>query len=41
MFLNEEDVVGLVKKYTMDSSIKPKCRILQEAIYAYFNLIKN
>ena len=41
VFLNEEDVVGLVKKYTMDSSIKPKCRILQEAIYAYFNLIKN
>jgi len=24
----------------MDSNIKPKCRVLQEAIYSYFTLIK-
>jgi len=24
----------------MDSNIKPKCRILQEAIFSYFTLIK-
>lgn len=29
VFLTEEDVAALVKKYTMDSSIKPKCRVLQ------------
>lgn len=40
VFLNEEAVGNLVKKYTMDSGIKPKCRVLQEAIYAFFNLIK-
>lgn len=25
----------------MDSSVKPKCRLLQEAIYGFFNLVKN
>ena len=40
VFLGEEEVGALVKKYTMESSIKPKCRVLQEAIYAYFNLVK-
>jgi hypothetical protein len=40
IFLSEEDIQGLVKKYTMDAHIKPKCRLLQEAIYNYFNLIK-
>jgi hypothetical protein len=41
VFLGEEEVLALVRKYTMDSTIKPKCRVLQEAIYAYFSLIKN
>lgn len=40
VFLGEEEVISIVKKYTMDSSIKPKCRLLQEAIYSYFNLLK-
>ena len=29
IFLSEEEIISLVKKYTMDSSIKPKCRVLQ------------
>lgn len=40
IFLNEEDVAALLKKYTVDSSLRPKCRVLQEAIYSYFNLLK-
>jgi hypothetical protein len=40
VFLAEEEVLSIVRKYTMDSNIKPKCRLLQEAIYGYFNLIK-
>ena len=40
IFLGEEDITALVKKYTMDGTIKPKCRLLQESIYAYFNLVK-
>lgn len=41
VFLTEEEVIAIVKKYTMDSTIKPKCRVLQEAIYAHFNLLKS
>lgn len=41
IFLSEEEVTGIVKKYTMDNSIKPKCRLLQETIFSYFNLIKS
>lgn len=41
VFLKEEEVTAIVKKYTMDNAIKPKCRVLQEAIYAHFNLLKN
>ena len=41
LFVKEEEVQNLVKKYQLDHTIKPKCRVLQEAIYNYFSLIKN
>jgi hypothetical protein len=40
LFLTEDDILTIVKKYTMDSTIKPKCRQLQESIYNYFTLVK-
>lgn len=40
LFLKEDDVQALVKKYTLEGSIKPKCRLLQQAVYSYFNLLK-
>ena len=40
IFLQEEDVNALVKKYSLEGYIKPKCRMLQEAVYSYFNLLK-
>jgi len=40
IYLTEEDITAIVKKYTMDNNIKPKCRLLQETIYSYFSLIK-
>lgn len=40
IFLPEDEVLGLVKKYTMDTNIKPKSRLLQEAVYSYFNILK-
>lgn len=40
VFLNEEDVSSILKKFTIDTQSKPKCRMLQEAIYSYFTAIK-
>lgn len=40
IFLSEADVAALLKKYTLDGSLRPKCRVLQEAVYSYFNLLK-
>jgi len=40
IFLNEEDITVIVKKYNVEQSIKPKCRLLQEAIFNYLNLFK-
>lgn len=37
LYLNEEEVNALMRKFTVDNTIKPKCRLLQEAIYAYFS----
>lgn len=40
IFLSEAEVAALLRKYTLDGSLRPKCRLLQEAIYSYFNLLK-
>lgn len=38
--ISEEEVVTLLKKYALDNAVKPKCRILQETVYNYFNEAK-
>jgi hypothetical protein len=30
----------MLKKFALDNAVKPKCRILQEAVYSYFNEVK-
>jgi hypothetical protein len=32
--------VALIRKFTVESTVKPKCRLLQESIYNYFNQLK-
>ena len=32
---------NLIKKFALDNTVKPKCRVLQESIYNYFNQIKS
>jgi hypothetical protein len=31
---------NLIKRFALDNAVKPKCRLLQESIYNYFNQIK-
>jgi hypothetical protein len=38
--LTEEELCLLMKKFALDNAVKPKCRILQEAVYSYFNEVK-
>lgn len=38
--LNEEEVQASIKKFTLENTVKPKCRLLQESIYNYFNQVK-
>ena len=38
--LPEEELAGLVRKFTMEGKVKPKCRLLQEAIFSYFTGLK-
>jgi hypothetical protein len=38
--VREEEVGSLLRKFALENAVKPKCRILQEAVYSYFNEVK-
>jgi hypothetical protein len=40
LHVTEDEVLALLRKFALDSPVKPKCRVLQEAVYNYFNEIK-
>ena len=40
LHLTEDEVLALLRKFALDNAVKPKCRVLQEAVYNYFNEIK-
>ena len=40
IFVSEEEAQGIVRKYMIDQSAKPKCRLLQEQIYNYLTHLK-
>lgn len=40
ILVHEDEVTALLKKFTVDHAVKPKCRAVQEIIYDYLSQIK-
>ena len=41
IFITQDEINKLVKKYNVEPGVKHRCRSLQEAIFNYFNIIKS